>query len=198
MKSVSSRSCVRPLAGKWISGRLPGSSTVHRRAVEKKNYGAAVFGAQTQGYHSSVQCDASIKRKALMKTILVLEDELSLMMLMRRTLKQYNLIEATTAEQALCRFREHGRQPDLLVADVTLPGRSGIRVALLLSIAIPDVPVILTSGYPVSAWSDRDAADLERLGSRSVTILPKPFQAEELSNAVRELLAPRGEKTRTA
>jgi hypothetical protein len=56
----------------------------------------------------------------------------------------------------------------------------------------------LISGYPVSAWSDRDSADLVRLGSRSVTILSKPFQAQELSNAVRELLAPGAEKTRTA
>jgi CheY-like chemotaxis protein len=133
-----------------------------------------------------------------MKTILVLEDESSLMMLMRHMLQQYNLIEATTAQQALCLFREHGRQPDLLVADVTLPARSGIQVALLLRIAIPDLPVILTSGYPVSVWSDRDSADLQRLGSRSVRILGKSFQAEDLLHAVRESLAPRAEKTRTA
>ena len=39
----------------------------------------------------------------------------------------------------------------------------------------PDLPVILTSGYPVSGWSDRDAAGLERLGPGPVAILQKPF-----------------------
>jgi CheY-like chemotaxis protein len=133
-----------------------------------------------------------------MKTILVLEDESSLMMLMRHMLKQYNLIEATTAEQALCRFRDHDRQPDLLVADMTLPARSGIQVALLLRVAIPHLPVILTSGHPVSDWTLRDSTDIQRLGSDSVALLSKPLRAQELSNAVRVLLAPQAEKTRTA
>jgi FixJ family two-component response regulator len=96
-------------------------------------------------------------------------------------------------------FTDVGRKIDLLVADVTLPARSGIQVALLLRVAIPDLPVILTSGYPVSAWSDRDSADLEMLGSRPVTILRKPFQGKALSDAVRELTetAP-SESARTA
>jgi CheY-like chemotaxis protein len=133
-----------------------------------------------------------------MKSILLLEDESSLMNLLRHMIKQYSLIEATTAEQALRLFTEHGRQVDLLLADVTLPTSSGIQVALLLRSEIPDLPVILTSGYPVSVWSERDSADLERLGLRSVAILPKPYQAQGLSNAVRELLAPRSKAAGTA
>lgn len=122
-----------------------------------------------------------------MKTLLVLEDESSLMTLMRHMLKQYYLIEAISAEQALHLFGAHGRQVDLLIADVTLPKSSGIQVALLLRSKVPDLPVILTSGYPVKSWSDRDSADLERLGSNGVTIISKPFHATVLSNAVREL-----------
>ena len=135
---------------------------------------------------------------AATKALLVLEDNPSVMMILRLMLEQYSLIEASTAEEALRRFTDSGCNIDLLVADVTLPRSSGIQVALLLRTRIPTLPVILTSGYPVSVWSDRDSADLERLGSKSVTILPKPFPAQELSNAVRELLAPRAEKTRTA
>jgi hypothetical protein len=74
-----------------------------------------------------------------------------------------------------------------LVADVTLPAHSGIQVALLLRTAIPDLPVILTSSYPVSDWSDRDSDDLGRLGVRSMAILPKPFQAQILLKTVHEL-----------
>src|SRR5260370_15348450 len=125
---------------------------------------------------------------AALKPLLVLEDHPSVMMVLRLMLEQYNVIEASTAEQALRLFTDHGRKIDLLVADVTLPTSSGIQVALLLRSEVPDLPVILTSGYPVSAWNDRDSADLERLGSNSVAILQKPFQSKALSDAVRELI----------
>ena len=134
-----------------------------------------------------------------MKTVLVLEDERSLMKLLRHVLKQFSLIEATTAEQALRLFIEHGRQVDLLVADLTLPTSSGIQVALLLRAEIPDLPVILTSGYPVSYWTGRDYTDLQRLGSTSVALLSRPFQAQVLSDAVRKLIeAQQNERARTA
>lgn len=121
------------------------------------------------------------------------------MTLLRHMLKQYSLIEAVSAEEALRLFTEHGRQVDLLVADVTMPISSGIQVALLLRSELPNLPVLLTSGYPVCAWSDRDSADLRRLGSKSVTILEKPFRAEVLRSAVCELIGtPPAEKVRTA
>jgi len=122
------------------------------------------------------------------KTILVLEDESSVMRLMRHMLKQYRVIEGGTAEQALRLFSAHNRQVDLLAADVTLPTSSGIQVALLLRSQIPNLPVILTSGYPVGSWSVGDTADLERLGSSSATIVQKPFQGKTLSDAVRALI----------
>ena len=130
---------------------------------------------------------------AAIKTVLVLEDNPALMMLLRLMLEPHSLLEASTAEQALRLFTDHRRSIDILVADVTLPKSSGIRVALNLRSEVPNLPVILTSGYPVGAWN-RDSADLEGLGSRSVAILEKPFQAQELSKAVWELLAPRAEK----
>jgi response regulator RpfG family c-di-GMP phosphodiesterase len=123
-----------------------------------------------------------------MKTVLVLEDETSLMKLMRQMLKQYSLIEASTAEDALRLFIEHGRQVDILVSDVTLLKSSGIQVALLLRSEIPDLPVLLTSGYPVSDWTGRDYTDLQRLGSTSVALLSKPFQTHELLTTVRALI----------
>jgi two-component system cell cycle sensor histidine kinase/response regulator CckA len=134
-----------------------------------------------------------------MQTLLLLDDELALIKLLGRVLKQYNLIEATGAEQALRLFIDHRRQIDLLLADVTLPTSSGIQVALILRLETPDLPIILTSGYAVNDWGDRDAADLERLGSNSVAILQKPFQPQLLSNAVCELIGtPPAEMARTA
>jgi DNA-binding NtrC family response regulator len=122
------------------------------------------------------------------KTVLVLEDEPALMRLLRLTLNQYNVIEATTAEQALRLFAESGRRIDLLLADVTLPTSSGLRVAFFLRSEIRNLPVILTSGYPVSSWTVRDAVDMQRLGSTAVAFIQKPFQAQELLDLVQKLL----------
>jgi CheY-like chemotaxis protein len=133
------------------------------------------------------------------KTILVLEDNAAVMMILRLMLEQYSLLEASNAEQALRLFTGHGQEIDLLVADVTLPRSSGIQVALLLRSKIPKLPVILTSGYPVSAWSEEDSSDLQRLGSSSVAILQKPFESQGLLKAVCELTGiGLSEKARTA
>ena len=135
-----------------------------------------------------------------MKTLLVLDDESVLLKLLGAALKKhYNIIEAATAEQALRLFNEHDRRVDLLLADVTLPTSSGIQVALLLRSEIPGLPVILTSGYPVGDWTDRDSAVLERLGSSSMAIIQKPFQSQILLKTIRALLGePQTELARTA
>jgi CheY-like chemotaxis protein len=129
-------------------------------------------------------------RTIALKTLLVLEDEWAVMKLLRYLLKQYRIIEATNAAQALQLFIERGRQVDLLLADLTLPTSSGVEVALLLRSEIPDLPVILTSGYPVSGWNDRDSSSLQRLGADRVAILEKPFRATVISNLVLDMVGP--------
>ena len=63
-----------------------------------------------------------------MKTILVLEEDFSIMKPLAHTLpKQFSLIEATTAEQSLRRFIEHDRRVDLL------PLRANIGETLLVA-----------------------------------------------------------------
>jgi len=123
-----------------------------------------------------------------MKTVLILEDEPDVMKLLRRMLKNYSLSEAATAESAIRIFHDSHHKIDLLLADLTLPTSSGIQVALLLRGQLPNLPVILTSGYSVGDWSARDAADLASLGSNHLTILEKPFHPQLLSNAIHEMI----------
>jgi len=125
-----------------------------------------------------------------MQTLLLLEDEAALTKLLRHVLKQYTIIEASSAEQALRLFLDSDRRIDLLLADVTLPTSSGIQVALLLRAEIPDLPIILTSGYAVGDWCARDCGDLERLGSNLVAFIQKPFPPEQLSRAIHEMIGP--------
>ena len=123
-----------------------------------------------------------------MMSVLVLEDEPAVMKLLRHMLTGYNVIEARTAEEALMLFIDHDYRVDLLIADLTIAKRSGIQVALLFRSKLPSLPVIVTSGSPVSDWSAQKLADLDRLGRASVTIVQKPFQADDLSDAVRSMI----------
>jgi CheY-like chemotaxis protein len=123
------------------------------------------------------------------KTILVLDDEVSLMKLMSHLLlrRGYIVLESSNAEDAIVRFQDARGQIDLLVADVTLPTSTGIQVALMFRVEVPGLRIILTSGYPQSDWNGRDSADLERLGSDSLRILQKPFMPQALLNCIQEL-----------
>jgi CheY-like chemotaxis protein len=122
------------------------------------------------------------------KTVLVLEDEPLVMKLLLHILKQFNVIAATTGEEALQAFGNLDRPVDLLITDVRLPQLSGIQVALRIRSQRPESPVVVMSGYLANGWRDVDTFDLERLGSQSVVLLPKPFQARALLKAVFGLL----------
>jgi CheY-like chemotaxis protein len=124
------------------------------------------------------------------KTILVLEDEPSLMILLRRVLGRYGYatLEAANAEEAIEQFSHSGQRIDLLMADVSLPGMSGVQLALLLRAEHPGLSVILTSGYPPNSWSVRNALFLKRLGTEGVSILLKPFIPRTLVQTITDLI----------
>jgi DNA-binding NtrC family response regulator len=133
------------------------------------------------------------------QTILLIEDDSTVMEYMRCILKRYILIEATTADQALQVFNECGWNVDLLVANLTIAASSGIEVALAFRLERPHLPVIITSGFSASVWSQRNTAAFRRLGPESVAILEKPIQAQTLFDTVWELLgASRTKKALTA
>ena len=119
-------------------------------------------------------------------TILILEDESCIMDLTCRVLTPlgHTTLKAATAEEAFMRFEESDGAIDLLIADVTLPVSSGIRVALELRSLLPFLRIILTSGYPPDMWNEQDAAELSELPSDSVATLQKPWPSELLRQTV--------------
>ena len=122
-----------------------------------------------------------------MKALMMLEDESPVRELLRHILTGWSLNVATNMEHALKLFIACDRQVDLLLADVTLPAGSGIQVALLLRSVLPALPVILTTRYPVSAWSVRDFLDLEKLGP---PIEHAPLFPQRVNVEVAAMLAP--------
>ena len=114
-------------------------------------------------------------------TILVCDDDPSLRELVRAVLgPRYRFVEAADGAEALSLARED--RPDLIVLDVMLPGRSGIEVLeeLRSDVDLTTIPVVV-----ITAWSH---AELEAQVAGADRFVSKPFDPDELSSAVEELL----------
>ena len=122
------------------------------------------------------------EHQSVHKTILVCDDEPSLRELVRAVLgSEYRFIEVDDGHQALALTRE--LRPDLLVLDLMLPGLSGWTCSRRFASTrrLRSLPVVV-----VTAWSHADASALDAGADRFVA---KPFEPDELSTAVEELLA---------
>ena len=110
------------------------------------------------------------------------DDDPSLRELVRAVLGgRYRFIEAADGSEALDLAR--AERPSLIVLDVMLPGLSGIEVLeeLRSTDDLKDIPVVV-----ITAWSHAEI-DVQVAGADR--FVSKPFDPDELSAAVEELLA---------
>jgi CheY-like chemotaxis protein len=117
-------------------------------------------------------------------TILVADDEAVLRLVAQRTLTAcgYNVLTASSGEEALAVASAHEGRIDLLFSDVVMPGLRGPGLAAALQQSRPDMRVLLTSGY---------AEDV--VGRRSIAPTPgqflaKPYTPSTLAVTVARLL----------
>jgi DNA-binding response OmpR family regulator len=111
------------------------------------------------------------------KTILVVEDSPKIRPLIERILEDegYRILTAEGAEQAQ-RILDSGARIDLLLADLILPGASGIELARRLNRRSPETKVLFMSGLPVDVGPGSE-------------FIAKPFLPAELLERVGRLLA---------
>ena len=85
--------------------------------------------------------------------------------------------------EALEKFSEDPRAFDVVIADQTMPGMTGLNLAKKLLAIRPDMPVILCTGHSetVSADNAREA------GVRG--FLMKPLGRSQLADAIRKALS---------
>lgn len=121
--------------------------------------------------------------KSSAKTILICEDDQNLRQLVRAVLGDgYRFLEAHDGDEALevaLRTR-----PDLIILDLMMPGRSGLDVLDQLREQMPDGKS-RTRVIVMSAWGHADEAALRAGADRFV---PKPFEADELTAIVEDVL----------
>jgi CheY-like chemotaxis protein len=121
------------------------------------------------------------------ETILVVEDSDDVLMLAREHLEGlgYRVLTARSGNEALevlGRLRAEGGSIDLLFTDLVMPGSiNGLVLADRVKAELPDVPVLLTTGYN---------EDLVAHGPRApnMDVLGKPYRRTELADRVRVAL----------
>lgn len=118
------------------------------------------------------------------ETVLLVEDNQEARAALRRILEWhgYRVLTADDADTAEEVARANGSELALLIADIVLPGRTGVALARALAQDFPGLRVLLMSGY-----TDREV-DRGELGGIVSGFLAKPMTIRQLAFKVRELL----------
>jgi PAS domain S-box-containing protein len=127
---------------------------------------------------------ASVPRAGAGETVLIVDDEPSVRMLVAEVLGElgYTALESADGASALQVLRSDTRI-DLLVTDVGLPGgMNGRQLADFGRTARPDIKVLFITGYAEKAAIGADGLD------PGMAILTKPFTMEGLATRIKELL----------
>jgi two-component system cell cycle sensor histidine kinase/response regulator CckA len=122
------------------------------------------------------------------ETILLVEDEDAVRMFGARALrnKGYKVLEAQNGEAALDVVNGTAAKIDLIVSDVVMPGMDGYNLVRTLREQMPEVKVILMSGYAEDAFQDQIDKD------ETLHFLPKPFTLKTLVGKVKEIIVSEG------
>jgi PAS domain S-box-containing protein len=122
--------------------------------------------------------------------ILFVDDERAVCELAKRTLEKrgYRVVWHTNPQEAVAQFTVSPRQFDLVLTDLTMPGMTGVDLALHVLAVRPEIPVVLATGFG-GAWTPENA---RRLGIREVLL--KPIGQDELALTLHRLLHPNGRK----
>ena len=97
-----------------------------------------------------------------------------------QSLYSINVLEAVSGEQAYIEYREH--EPDMVVADMNMPGLSGLELVRKLTARHADAKILMLSVNEDSAYEDRARA------AGALGYLPKSSAPEQLEEAIRCIL----------
>jgi CheY-like chemotaxis protein len=116
-------------------------------------------------------------------TILVVEDEPFVLMLLTDFLGdlRYEVLSARDARMALG-IIESGKEIDLLLTDVGLPGLNGWALAEAARALRPSLPIIFATGY-----GEDNQAKSQALARRAA-VASKPFDMDRLADLVRTMI----------
>ena len=94
----------------------------------------------------------------------------------------YTVLSAADGSSALALYQQHWREIDLVIADMVMPGLSGIDLLTRMKEINPDVRVIVSSGY------SREMEGRHMLQYGCLGYLQKPYDTQALHQIVRSVL----------
>jgi signal transduction histidine kinase/CheY-like chemotaxis protein len=127
---------------------------------------------------------APIPRMAGLR-VLIADDEPSVRATVRRLLERRGATVVACADGLEAEARLRDQPFDLAVLDVTMPGRSGYDVLGFARTTVPELPVILMSGYVGRTRGEGGEEEPD-------AFIEKPFTAKILDAAIDEVLRTRG------
>ncbi|MHC2103502.1 PAS domain-containing protein [Methylobacterium sp. CM6246] len=109
--------------------------------------------------------------------VLVVEDNVEVGQFATQILQDlgYETVWAANAEAALERLGRDGGGFEVVFSDVVMPGMGGLALAQELARRLPDLPVLLTSGY---------SHVLAQEGTHGFELLHKPYSADQLGRVL--------------
>jgi len=165
----------------------PGQGTTFRIFLPRVEAPAA----DAASHDDSTAAEAA-RREQVRGTILLVEDENAVRILVRKVLQRcgYTVLEAANGPDALRISAGHDEPIDLLLTDVVMPDMSGRELADRLLERNPGLRVLFMSGYTA------DAIHTQGVLAPDASFLEKPFLPDVLVRKVREVLeAPAGDGT---
>jgi DNA-binding NtrC family response regulator len=120
-----------------------------------------------------------------MARILVIDDQEPIRRVVRRALEQddHEVFDASDGELGMEILESHSF--DVVITDIFMPGQDGIVTLRQIRKRFPTIKVIVISGGDSTGMMDL-REDAELLGA--VKSLPKPFNAREIMDLVREVV----------
>jgi CheY-like chemotaxis protein len=180
---------VRPFGGRVALAITPGRGMTYSILLPCSDEGTSAD-TPPAGADPAPAGDCESPGPGVGETVLVVEDHQAVRALVRDVLRPggYTVLEARHGAAAPELCRENPQRIHLLVTDVVMPRLNGRLLAQQLAALRPGLKVLFISGHPVGpAEGEPDAL----AGS---ALLRKPFTPEQLTLAVRSLLAGVGDQ----
>ncbi|MBU0681591.1 MAG: response regulator [Proteobacteria bacterium] len=114
------------------------------------------------------------------ETVLLVDDESSLLAIGKTMLEDngYQVLQANSGEEALALFETQGKNIDLILLDVSMPGMGGHRCLKALLELKPTAKILLTSGYSL------DESLEAIIASGACGFVAKPYSQQDLLQAI--------------
>lgn len=123
--------------------------------------------------------------------ILIIDDEAAIRDGCRQSLEKsgYAVLEAADGDEGIRLARE--ARPEIALVDLKLPGISGMEIIEILSRDLPDMVLVMITGYATIVSA------VEAIQKGTYDYLPKPFSPDQLRAVVRRAIDHRGLKIET-